>query len=706
MSESTTPGEFPPPPPRTCFGREELIEEVVGLAERLIPIALIGAGGIGKTAVALTVLHHDRIRQRFGDHCRFIRCDQFPASRVHFLSRLSEVIGAGVENPEDLRPLRPFLSSREMILVLDNAESILDPKGPGARDINAIVEELSRFKTISLCITSRIATVPRHCKRPTIPTLSMESARDIFYDIYDGGRSDIIDNLLRRLDFHVLSITLLATTASHNMWDYDRLAWEWDTHRVQVLQTDYDESLAATIELSLTSPTFRELGPSARDLLSVIAFFPQGIDENSIDWLFPTISNRRTIFDKSCVLSLTYRSKGFITMLAPLRDYLRPNDPASFPLLHVTKECYFSRLSVNVGPSDHGFADGSWITSEDVNVEHLLDVFTTIDVNSYDAWDACCHFMEHLYWHKTRLVMLGPKIEALPDDHHSKPQCLFELSELFDSIGNEMERKRLLLYSLKLWRAWGYSLEVAKTLEFLSSANRLLGLYEEGIGQAGEALEIFKQLDDKLGEAKSWNCLGWLLYDDDQLDAAEEAASRAINILLDEGDQFEVCKSQHLLGNIYHNKGETEKAINHFETALGIASPRNWHDQQFWIHLSLAWLFFEDNFDGNRLDVAHAHVEHAKSHATNDPYNLGRAMELRARILYEESKFEEAESEVLRAADVFEKLGATKDSERCRELRDIEAERGGSATSGQSDFNGELLEAVPSPTSVNSPLSA
>ena len=112
-----------------------------------------------------------------------------------------------------------------MILVLDNVESILDPKGPGAREINAVVEELSRFKTISLCITSRIATVPRHCKRPTIPTLSMESARDIFYDIYDDSRrSDIIDNLLRRLDFHVLSITLLATTASHNMWDYDRLA--------------------------------------------------------------------------------------------------------------------------------------------------------------------------------------------------------------------------------------------------------------------------------------------------------------------------------------------------------------------------------------------------------------------------------------------------------------------------------------------------
>ena len=222
MSESSTPGESPPPPPRTCFGRDEVIEEVVGLAENLTPVALISAGGIGKTSIALNVLHHDRIRQRFGDFRWFIRCDQFPASRAHFLNRLSKVIGAGVKNPEDLTSLRPLLSSREMILVLDNADSILDPKGPGAREIYAVVEELSQFKTISLCITSRISTVPRHFKRPVIPTLSMESACDIFYDIHnDGGRSGIIDDLLRRLDFHALSITLLATTASHNRWDYD-----------------------------------------------------------------------------------------------------------------------------------------------------------------------------------------------------------------------------------------------------------------------------------------------------------------------------------------------------------------------------------------------------------------------------------------------------------------------------------------------------
>ena len=606
------------------------------------------------------------------------------------------MVGAGVENPEDLTPLRPFLSSREMILFLDNAESILDPEGTDARDIYAIVEELSQIKTICLSITSRISNVPRHCECLAVPTLSMESARSIFYGIYNnGGHSDIVDDLLGRLDFHALSITLLATVALHNMWDYNRLAGEWDAYRTQTLQTDYNESLAATIELSLASPTFHKLGPDARDLLGVIAFFPQGIHENNIGWLFPTVSGRTKIFDKFCTLSLTYRNNGFITMLAPLRDHLRPKEPLLSPLLRTTKEYYFHRLSVTVNPDRPNFEGTQWISSEDVNVEHLLDVFTSVDANSIDVWTVCAKFMEHLYWHKPRLVVLGPKIERLPDDHPSKPECLSELSRLFGSVGNYVEKKQLLIQTLKLWRERGDDTHVAATLRQISKANRSLGLRGEGIQQVKEALGIYEKLNDVSGQAWSLQRLAYLLHDDNQLDAAEEAASRAIDLLAG-GDRFPVCLCHRILGKIYRSRGMTERAIDHFEKALGIAS-LNWHDQLFWIHHDLAVLFF----DKGRFGDAHAGIERAKSHTVNDPRLLGRAMVLQARFWYRQRRFEEAKSEALDAVKVLERLGAAKNLEDCRALlQDIEKKMKEPVTSG------EIPDALLLPVCANSPFSA
>ena len=553
-----------------------------------------------------------------------------------------------------------------MLIILDNAESILDPQEADGKDVYCVVRELSQITNICLVITSRISTIPPSCETLRIPTLSLEAACDAFYRVYTlGGRSETVDNILRQLDFHPLSVTLLATIAHQNSWDNNRLANEWEKRHTGVLRTEHDESLGATIELSLASPMFKQLGPDARDLLGVVAFFPQGVNGDNLDWLFPTIPDVATILDKFCILSLTYRTNRFITMLNPLRDYLCPKDPLSSPLLCAAKESYFTRLSESPDPLAPGPEETRWITSEDANVEHLLNVLTPIDPNSDGVWRACANFMNLLYWHKPRRTVLGPKIKALPDDHRFKPDCLLWLGWLFESVGDYAEEKRLLEHALKLARERGNDKGVALTLAELSDANRLLGRSWEGIRQAKEALEIFERIGDTARQGNSLIKLAWALYADGQLNAAEDATFRAIKLLPEKGQEFMVCISHRALGDIYYSKGEREKAIHHLEIALGITSRFNFTRGPFWIHYSLARLFCDEV----KFAEAHTHIERAKFHANaTGEYSLGCLVHLQAEIYYRQDKLEEATSEALCALEIYENFGALGEVEGCRTL--------------------------------------
>ena len=162
------------------------------------------------------------------------------------------------------------------------------------------------------------------------------------------------------------------------------------------------------------------------------------------------------------------------------------------------------------------------------------------------------------------------------------------------------------------------------------------------------------------------NTLAWLFRSDNQLDAAEDAAFRAINFLPETGQQYRVCESHTVLGWIYRSKGETKKVIHHFEVALEIASTFNWHVPLCSAHYGLTWVFLKQD----RLNDAQAHVELAKSHAVDGAYYLGLVTELQARVWCRQRRLEEARTEALRAVDIYDKLGASMDAKRCKELLD------------------------------------
>jgi len=154
-------------------------------------------------------------------------------------------------------------------------------------------------------------------------------------------------------------------------------------------------------------------------------------------------------------------------------------------------------------------------------------------------------------------------------------------------------------------------------------------LYKEGIELPKEATEIFGRLGSAMGHAHCLNYLACLLFEVEQLDAAEEVGSLVITLFLVQGNQHQVCQSHRILGEIYRSKGEREMAIYHFEAALGIASSFSWNDGLLFTHHALARLAF----DQGKFDDADAHVERAKTRAVGNAYFLGREMELQSWLL-------------------------------------------------------------------------
>ena len=159
-----------------------------------------------------------------------------------------------------------------------------------------------------------------------------------------------------------------------------------------------------------------------------------------------------------------------------------------------------------------------------------------------------------------------------------------------------------------------------------------------------------------------------------------------IDLLPRKGQELLFCKSHRVLGEVYGRKGEKERAIGHFETALRVASTFSWQDELYQIQYSLAKLFLSEDEFGD----ANTHIEQAKSHAVHSPYYLGYAMELQARIWCRQWRLRDARCEALGALGIFEKLGAAQDVGKCKEvLQMIERATESRAISGES-ASGEL----------------
>jgi predicted ATPase/DNA-binding SARP family transcriptional activator len=215
-----------PSPVTALVGRDDDIEEVSGLltAHDHRIVVLTGAGGIGKTRLALAVL--ERCKSHWRDGAAFVDLSAVTDPRL-VPDAIAAALGLVVQGQEGpLDTLRRRLAERHMLIVLDNFEQVL-----GAAPM--VAELAQRAPRLHVLVTSRVVlrvrggqewrvsplgvgpaggTVAQLAEAPAV-RLFTERVRDVQPGfMLTGGSATVVAELCRRLDGLPLALELAAAS--------------------------------------------------------------------------------------------------------------------------------------------------------------------------------------------------------------------------------------------------------------------------------------------------------------------------------------------------------------------------------------------------------------------------------------------------------------------------------------------------------------
>ncbi|KAJ7477684.1 hypothetical protein FB451DRAFT_192095 [Mycena latifolia] len=388
-----------PSEPKIFHGRDSEVSAIIRAFSQGTPrLAILGAGGMGKTSLARAVVHHPAVTGRYEEHRFFVSCD-IASNNV----QLAALIGAhvGLEPAKDLtRPvIHHFSHGPPCMLILDNLETVWEPAESRA-EVEKFLCLLADIPHLALLITMRGAERPGNIRwtRPflePLKPLAQDAARKTFIDIADDGHlPEDIDRILHLTDNMPLAIDLLA-----HLVDAEGVASvlnRWETEKTSLVSEGYDKgsNLDVSISLSLASPRIMSV-PEAQDLLGLISILPDGLSD--IELVQSNLPIANILGCKTALLrtSLAYTDDHKrLKALVPIRDYMyirhHVNPDFVQPLLqhfHKLLETY----DTYVGTGSNSGIVGR-IASNFTNIQNLL--VHSLDQDTLDLansiYCACC----------------------------------------------------------------------------------------------------------------------------------------------------------------------------------------------------------------------------------------------------------------------------------------------------------------------------
>jgi hypothetical protein len=132
----------------------ELSQILEYFSKEPIRVAILGAGGMGKTSLARAVIHNSGIAAVYGERRFFVACDT-ASSKVELAGLLAAQVG--IKGGRDLsRPvIRYFAGGPPALLVLDNLETLWDQR-ESRGEIEEFLSLLTDIQHLALIVGAKL----------------------------------------------------------------------------------------------------------------------------------------------------------------------------------------------------------------------------------------------------------------------------------------------------------------------------------------------------------------------------------------------------------------------------------------------------------------------------------------------------------------------------------------------------------------------
>ncbi|KAJ7937450.1 P-loop containing nucleoside triphosphate hydrolase protein, partial [Mycena leptocephala] len=336
-----------PSKPQIFHGRESELWDILQLFTQRTPrVAILGAGGMGKTSLAKAILHHTEINSKYNQHRFFIACDT-AATQVELAALIGSHLGVKPGKNLTHPVIQCFTTQPPGLLILDNLESLWEP-AESRGDIEEFLSLLAGVDHLALVITMRGAERPAKVAwtRPfllPLKPLEQDAARQTFIDIADGIHdTEDVDKILSLTDNMPLAINLMAHLADTE--GCTSVLSRWEEEKTSLISAGYDRrsNLDLSISLSLSSPRLNSF-PHSKALLSLLSILPDGLSNAELAQSKLPIDNILGCKSALMCTTLAYSDEHKrLKALVPIREYMHkiqpPGDHLIRPLLNYFQE--------------------------------------------------------------------------------------------------------------------------------------------------------------------------------------------------------------------------------------------------------------------------------------------------------------------------------------------------------------------------------